>query len=366
MMVGGKDDDTMVGANLYRLTEAERKAAMYVGANMNVMHGDLGDNFMAGVGQMNAMSAGRYKETVFFNLAASGQWWPFWSLEDAANTFSPLYNFEGLGNNTMVGIATVDNKMWAGDGNNQVVGIALGESWGEESLWPPFDAPTLTTITGKNRIRLGEGHNTVLGFAVDGKIEARGGNNWALGIASKTNDVIANGNGNNWFFGAAYGRGMHQTKGAPYPEFMGVNRIGVQNGNNHAAGFGGYNFMLAVEDITERVRAEERRARGEHVALQLAGPRRIGLLLLEHRDAFRQPARHAPVTQPVAPAPAVHGAAVGPAHAGAPAHAAPQLCQPSAAKQRRPARCARVAGPRQHQHDAGVYQARPSASGQGV
>lgn len=249
MMVGGKDADTMIGANLYRLTAAERAAGMYVSANMNVMHGDLGDNTMVGVGQINAMSAGRYKETVFFNLAGAGQWRPWWSTVD--NVFTPLYNFEGAGDNTMVGIATVDNKMWAGDGDNIVIGIALGESWESGPSWPPLPAPTGKTITGKNRIRLGEGDNTVLGIAVDGKIEARGGNNRALGIASKSNDVIANGDGDNFFVGIAFGRGMHRSPNAPYPEFMGVNRIGVQNGNNRALGLGDYNFMLAVKDITE-------------------------------------------------------------------------------------------------------------------
>ena len=54
------------------------------------------------------------------------------------------------------------------------------------------------------------------------------------------------------------------------------------------------------------------------------------------------------------------------ATAGAPAHAAPLVRQPRAAKQRRPARGAGAAGPRQHQHHAGLHPARFPAPGAGV
>ncbi len=53
-------------------------------------------------------------------------------------------------------------------------------------------------------------------------------------------------------------------------------------------------------------------------------------------------------------------------HAGAPAHAAPLLCQPLAAKQRRPARRAGAAGPRQHHHHPGLYAPGLPAPGQGL
>jgi integrase/recombinase XerC len=50
----------------------------------------------------------------------------------------------------------------------------------------------------------------------------------------------------------------------------------------------------------------------------------------------------------------------------APAHAAPQLCQPPAAVQRRFARRARAAGPRPHPHHAGLHAAGLPAPGPGL
>ena len=54
------------------------------------------------------------------------------------------------------------------------------------------------------------------------------------------------------------------------------------------------------------------------------------------------------------------------AHARASAHAAPQLCVAPAAIERRPARGAGAARPRQHHDHADLHQARPPASGEGV
>ena len=65
-------------------------------------------------------------------------------------------------------------------------------------------------------------------------------------------------------------------------------------------------------------------------------------------------------------APAAAQPASGHGHAGAPAHAAPFLCQPCAAVQQRPARRARAAGPRQHQHHPGLHPPGLSAPGQGL
>lgn len=104
---------------------------------------------------------------------------------------------------------------------------------------------------------------------------------------------------------------------------------------------------------------------GARGAARLAGrARRAGS---GRRDgAVRQPPRHPPDAQPGALAAEGPGAAGRAAHPRAPAHAAPQLRQPPAAVQRRPARRAGTAGSRQHRHDAGLHPARLPAPGQGV
>src|SRR3989344_5772925 len=84
-----------------------------------------------------------------------------------------------------------------------------------------------------------------------------------------------------------------------------------------------------------------------------------------HRTV-RRPARQAAHGAVDLAAPAPAQPAGGADHARAPAHAAPLVCQPPAAKQRRPARRAGAAGARQHHDHAGLYAAGFSAPGQGV
>src|SRR5262249_45598289 len=82
--------------------------------------------------------------------------------------------------------------------------------------------------------------------------------------------------------------------------------------------------------------------------------------------AFRQPPRHAADGESAALAPEDAGARRRHPEPRASAHAAPLVRLAPAAVQRRPARRAGAARPREHHDDAGLYQARFPASGEGV